>query len=186
MVALPPDRGEGQQWSLAPGNLVSTPRVVRVDPAAGGSIELALDRALEAPAAKKDPSRVRRVKIKSELLTRFWGREVSITALVLLPEGWESHPQARYPLIVSHGHFSADLTNYREEPPDPELPPSTAPASTASAPAATSPAARSTATAAWCRRRATGSPASGPARASRASSWSSSSTPTPTTTTPTR
>lgn len=123
VVSLPPDRGEGQQWSLAPGNLVSTPRVVRIDPTAGGSIELTLDHALELPPAKKDPSRLRRVKIKSELLTRFWGREVTITALVLLPAGWENHPEARYPLIVSHGHFSADLSNYREEPPDPKLPP---------------------------------------------------------------
>ena len=31
-VKLPMDRGEGQQWNRAPGNLFSTPRQVQFDP----------------------------------------------------------------------------------------------------------------------------------------------------------
>ena len=31
-VKLPMDRGEGQQWNLAPGNLYSTPRQITIDP----------------------------------------------------------------------------------------------------------------------------------------------------------
>ena len=31
-VKLPPDRGEGQQWSSAPGNFYSTPVKVHIDP----------------------------------------------------------------------------------------------------------------------------------------------------------
>jgi hypothetical protein len=30
-VKLPMDRGEGQQWSRAPGNLYSTPKQIRID-----------------------------------------------------------------------------------------------------------------------------------------------------------
>src|SRR5487761_293961 len=33
-VKLAPDRGEGQHWNLAPGNLMSKPRVVHVGPGA--------------------------------------------------------------------------------------------------------------------------------------------------------
>src|ERR1035438_3626178 len=33
-VKLAPDRGEGQHWNLAPGNLLSKPRPVRIGPAA--------------------------------------------------------------------------------------------------------------------------------------------------------
>ena len=44
-VKMPMDRGEGQQWALAPGNLYSTPAQVRVDPMAG-DITLTLDRVI--------------------------------------------------------------------------------------------------------------------------------------------
>jgi hypothetical protein len=44
-------------------------------------------------------------------------------AHVLLPEGFDSHPQARYPLAIFHGHFPADLGGFRTDPPDPNLKP---------------------------------------------------------------
>ncbi len=122
VVSLPPDRGEGQQWNEAPGNLVSTPRRMRVDAGAGGTIEVVLDRALPPLPAPQELRRVRRVKLRSELLSKFWGRDMFLGAMVLLPEGWESHPRARYPLAIYHGHFSRNLTGYREAPVDPKLP----------------------------------------------------------------
>src|ERR1041385_8935000 len=42
-VKLPPDRGEGQQWSRKPGNLYSVPRMMELDPAKGGTVSLVLD-----------------------------------------------------------------------------------------------------------------------------------------------
>ena len=44
-------------------------------------------------------------------------------AHVLLPEGFDTHPNARYPLVINHGHFPYDLGNWRETPPDPNLAP---------------------------------------------------------------
>jgi S-formylglutathione hydrolase FrmB len=44
-------------------------------------------------------------------------------AHVLLPEGWDTHPDAKYPLFIYHGHFPADLGNWRDSPPDPNLKP---------------------------------------------------------------
>src|SRR5229473_6895915 len=38
-VKLPMDRGEGQQWSRAPGNLYSTPQKIKVDPNASSTIK---------------------------------------------------------------------------------------------------------------------------------------------------
>ena len=46
-----------------------------------------------------------------------------IGAAVLLPEGWDTHPEAKYPLFVYHGHFPATITGWRETPPDPNLAP---------------------------------------------------------------
>lgn len=121
VVSLPPDRGEGQQWSQAPGNLASRPRRVRVEPG-GGTIELELDHPLPPLPPPSESRRIRRVQMKSERLSAFWGRDMFLGAMVLLPEGWEAHPQARYPLIIYHGHFNRELTGYREAPPDPSLP----------------------------------------------------------------
>ena len=44
-------------------------------------------------------------------------------AHVLLPEGFDSHPTARYPLVIFHGHFPQTFEGFREEPPDPNLKP---------------------------------------------------------------
>ena len=37
-VKMPMDRGEGQQWNLAPGNLYSTPRQITIDPVSSGAV----------------------------------------------------------------------------------------------------------------------------------------------------
>jgi hypothetical protein len=118
-VKLPMDRGEGQQWNAAPGNLYSTPQRITWDGTAATRLELSS----AIPPAKDpaDTSYVKHVRIRSELLSKFWGRDMFLGAHVLLPQGFESHPQARYPLVINHGHFPADLGNWRETPPDPNL-----------------------------------------------------------------
>ena len=44
-------------------------------------------------------------------------------AHVLLPEGFDEHPEARYPLVIFHGHFTRTFGGFREQPPDPDLKP---------------------------------------------------------------
>jgi hypothetical protein len=63
------------------------------------------------------------VRIKSELLSRYWGRDVYLGAHVLLPAGFAEHPKARFPLMVFHGHYPDDISNFRTTPPDPNLKP---------------------------------------------------------------
>jgi hypothetical protein len=123
-VKLPPmDRNDGQQWSRQPGNLISTPQTMRVDPASGATLELALDQVIPPIAAPEDTEYVKHITMQSDLLTDFWGRPVSLGAHVLLPEGFDEHPEARYPIAIFHGHFPADFGGFRPEPPDPDLEP---------------------------------------------------------------
>jgi hypothetical protein len=42
-------------------------------------------------------------------------------AHVLVPHGFDEHPEARYPLMIFHGHFPADFGGFRTAPPDPDL-----------------------------------------------------------------
>lgn len=44
-------------------------------------------------------------------------------AHVLVPEGFDEHPDERYPLLVMHGHFSHDFGGFRETPPDSDAAP---------------------------------------------------------------
>jgi hypothetical protein len=46
VVLLPMDRGEGQQWNRAPGNLYSVPRRVALDPLRAQTVALVLDQTI--------------------------------------------------------------------------------------------------------------------------------------------
>ncbi|MEK6255538.1 MAG: hypothetical protein N2B05_12655, partial [Gemmatimonadales bacterium] len=120
-VSLPPDRGEGQQWNRKPGNLYSAPKTVRVDPSRGETVEITLDQVMPEIEPPEDTNYIRHIRMRSELLSEFWGRDMYVGAHVLVPEGFDDHPEARYPLMVFHGHFPRDFGGFRTEPPDPDL-----------------------------------------------------------------
>lgn len=121
-VKLPPDRGEGQQWPIAPGNLYSEPRRMRIDPSKDEVIRISLDRKIPPLPELPETKYIRRIRIQSERLTKFWGRPMYLGAILVLPEGWDTHPQARYPVAIFHGHFQREVFPWRETPPDPALP----------------------------------------------------------------
>ena len=122
-VKLPMDRGEGQQWNAAPGNFYSTPRKVALDPGKAEVLAIALDKVIPEIKPPADTKYIKHIRIRSEKLSKFWGRDMHLGAHVLVPEGFDTHPNARYPLVINHGHFPADFGGFRETPPDPDLKP---------------------------------------------------------------
>ena len=122
VVSLPPDRGEGQQWNRKPGNFYSTPIEIQIA-AGGGPVLVSMDQVIADIVPPEDTSYVKHVRIRSERLSEFWGEDVYLGAHVLLPHGFDEHPDARYPLMVFHGHFPSDFGGFRTEPPDPDLEP---------------------------------------------------------------
>ncbi len=121
-VQLPMDRGEGQHWQLAPGNLYSKPQKVTLR-AGGEPIALVLDQVIAPIPAPKDTTYIRHIQIQSALLTKFWGRPMFLSANVLVPEGFDAHPDARFPLMIFEDHFNHDLDGFRTTPPDADLKP---------------------------------------------------------------
>jgi len=122
VVKLPMDRGEGQQWNSAPGNRYSAARTVSF----GGvdAVRLELDQEMARIETPPETAYIRRLRIQSKLLTEFWGRPMHLGAVVLLPHGFDEHPEARYPLVINHGHFGETrFSEIRESPPDPDLEP---------------------------------------------------------------
>jgi hypothetical protein len=122
-VKLPPDMGEGQRWNAKPGNLYSAPKKVFLDPMKKDVVRIGLDHEIPPIPPPKDTKYIRHERIQSKLLSDFWGRPMFIGACLLLPEGFAEHPNARYPLIINHGHFPATFEGFRETPPDPDLKP---------------------------------------------------------------
>ena len=82
---------------------------------------MSLDRLIPPIPDPPETKYIKHVRIQSQRLTKFWGRPMFLGAHVLLPEGFASHPDARYPLVINHGHFPSTFDGFREEPPDPEL-----------------------------------------------------------------
>jgi len=116
-VKLPMDQGEGQQWEDSPGNIYSEPRMMQVGNS-NSPIKLVMDKVIEPIVPPADTEFIKHVRIRSEMLSEFWGRDMYLGAHVLLPAGFDEHPESRYPLAVWHGHFPADFQGFRTTPPD--------------------------------------------------------------------
>lgn len=117
MLWLPPDKGEGQHWFSKPGNFYNAPVTVHLDPRAGQTVRLTLDKVIPPIPAPKDTKWVKYVRIQSALLSKFWGRPMYLGAIVLVPAGFDDHPDAHYPLAVDQGHFPTGFHNFDPNPP---------------------------------------------------------------------
>ena len=142
-LKLAPDKGEGQHWQVKPGNLYSKPVKIHLDPKSPQTIRISLTERM--PAVDDDPKAVdsidgwsgandahtivdnkwvKHIRMQSDLLTKFWGCPTYLGAVVLLPDGWEEHPDAHYPVIVEQDHFHRDLPSviaFRTTPPSADL-----------------------------------------------------------------
>ena len=142
-LKLAPDKGEGQHWQTKPGNLFSKPQKIHLDPKAPQTVRILLTE--KNPTVEQDPKFVdkmagwsgandehaiadnkwvKHIRIQSDLLTKFWGRPTYLGAVILLPDGWDEHPDAHYPVIVEQDHFHRDLPGvvaFRTSPPSSNL-----------------------------------------------------------------
>jgi len=119
-VKLPMDRGEGQKWNRAPGNVYSSVTPIKVQ---NGRLTGDLSFSTIIPKIKKpeDTKYIKHITLKSTLLSEFWGRDIALGAHILLPEGFDENSDVKYPLAIMHGHFPSDFGGWRTEAPDPNL-----------------------------------------------------------------
>lgn len=100
------DQWEGQQFNRSPGNLYSEAQKVRLDPKKGYKVRLELTKVIPPVEVPPDTEWVKHVKIQSKLLSQFWGRPIYLGATVLLPKGYDAHPEVYYPVVYEQDHFS--------------------------------------------------------------------------------
>jgi hypothetical protein len=105
-VWLHMDQGEGQNWKRSPGNLFGAPVRVTFDPESTRPIRLVADKAIPPIQPPADTPMVKRFRIQSQILTKWWGHPIHLGATVLLPRDYDNHPGVRYPVNYQQGHFS--------------------------------------------------------------------------------
>jgi len=98
------DQWEGQHWPRSPGNLYSVPKQVTLDASAGYRVPLVCDQVIPPVQVPPDTEWVKRFKIQSPILTKFWGRPVYLGATVLLPRDYAKTTMS-YPVLYEQGHF---------------------------------------------------------------------------------
>jgi len=110
------DQWEGQQFAESPGNLVSKVRRVHLAPRGSGAIRLTLSDVMPPVEVPADTKWIKHIKIQSALLTKFWGHPMYLGAVVLLPRGYDEHPDVHYPVDYEQDHFSlAPPYHFQEE-----------------------------------------------------------------------
>jgi hypothetical protein len=122
-VKLPMDKGEGQKWNRSPGNLYSKAFKITIEEKGVINFDIELDQIIEDIAEPVDTEWVKHLKFKSQKLSDYWGRDIYLGAHILLPKGFYEHPEAKYPLMIFHGHFPDNFGGFRTTPPDPDLKP---------------------------------------------------------------
>ncbi|GHU68677.1 hypothetical protein FACS1894184_11270 [Clostridia bacterium] len=106
------DNGGGGSFVDNPYNLYSDAAVVNLD---ADDVSLALSNEIplgyelaegqtEQQGNYEDTDLVKYIKIKSDLLTEFWGTDMYLGANVLLPKDYD--PAKKYPVLYDQGHFA--------------------------------------------------------------------------------
>ena len=100
------DQWEGQDWKRSPGNLFGDPVKITYDPKSAAPIALVANKVIPPIQPPPDTAMVKRIKIQSAILTKWWGHPIYLGATVLLPKDYDAHPDVKYPVNYVQGHFS--------------------------------------------------------------------------------
>lgn len=100
------DQWEGQKWNISPGNIYSDVQKITINPSEDKSIELICKNKIPPIKIPPDNQWVKRIKFQSKILTEFWGQPIYLGATILLPKGYDDHPDVYYPVNYLQGHFS--------------------------------------------------------------------------------
>jgi len=105
-VWLHNDQWEGQDWKRSPGNLFGDPVRVAFDPKSATPLRLVANKVIPPIPLPADTDMVKRIRFQSAILSKWWGQPIYLGATVLLPRGYDTHPNVRYPVNYMQDHFS--------------------------------------------------------------------------------
>lgn len=116
-----PTEHRRQPFHTLPGNLYSKPQKLRLDPQTDLAARFELTETIPPPEEPKNTEWLRHVRIKSELLSKFWGKPIYLGATALLPRGYDKNPKSRYPTVYAQSHgpepfsFNPDPASHEQQ-----------------------------------------------------------------------
>ena len=91
-----------------PGTAYSKGILQQLDGASTGQVRLFIDQVVQPSRAYVDTDQRKFVRIRSELLSKFYGRDIFMEAAVELPRGYHDDPSRRYPALYVIPVFGGD------------------------------------------------------------------------------
>ncbi len=113
------DQWDGQDIQRSPGNYFSPTQTIHLESSAPTTNQITLSSVIPPNRLPPDTQWVKRIKIQSPRLSKFWGHPIDIGATILLPKGYEAHPDQQYPVIYIQGHFDLGSPFGFDPSPDP-------------------------------------------------------------------
>jgi hypothetical protein len=110
-VWLHMDQWEGQDWKRSPGNIYGDAMKITWNPVSSTPIRLVADKVIPPIVVPPETDNVKRIKIQSTILSKWWGQPIYMGATILLPRGYAEHPDVKYPVVYDEGHFSLRAPN---------------------------------------------------------------------------
>jgi S-formylglutathione hydrolase FrmB len=105
------DQWEGQKFFKSPGNFISEPQKIHIEEGSKNTYKLSMAKVIPPIEVPKDTKWTKYIKIKSELLSKFWGHDFYLGATILLPKDYDEHPDVSYPVEYIQCHFTLDPIN---------------------------------------------------------------------------
>ena len=97
----------------APGTAYSTPAQNRVGGGINGNIDLRIDKKVPPQSPPKDTERIKYAELRSNLLSSFFHRDITMRASIILPNHYNDDPKRQYPGMYWIGGFGSDHRDYR-------------------------------------------------------------------------
>jgi hypothetical protein len=98
------DRREGQK-PVSPGDVVADPTPLHVEDGKPFALTTRLTKIIPNIGPTPDTQFVKRLWLKSELLSKFWGHDMEVGAVIVLPRSYYDHTDKQFPVLYYQGHF---------------------------------------------------------------------------------
>lgn len=103
-------------YHILPGNLFSKIQKLRLDPKQASTARFELTDVIAPVAEAKDTEWLRHVRIKSKILSEFWGTPVYLGATALIPRDYDKHPKTKYPTLYAQSQERTSPFYFNPDP----------------------------------------------------------------------
>ncbi|HEY0943004.1 MAG TPA: alpha/beta hydrolase-fold protein [Steroidobacter sp.] len=111
-----PTQHRRMPFHMLPGNLFSKTQQLHLDPKQPRPARFELTEVIGPVEEPEDSQWLRHVRIKSKILSEFWGTPVYLGATALVPRDYDKHPKTKYPTIYAQSQEPTRPFRFNPDP----------------------------------------------------------------------